>query len=134
MKTTGFTDIHIQLGAKMSPFAGYNMPISYSSITDEHKCVRESVGMFDVSHMGQLRLKGANAAAALEALVPVDIIDLPAGQQRYAFFTNEQGGIMDDLMVSMGMTTVWAMIPLSNAQKVCNMGPSSLPDSFLSVS
>lgn len=74
----------------------------------EHIHTREAAGLFDVSHMGQLRLYGAQAAAALEALVPVDIIDLPVGKQRYAFFTNAQGGIMDDLMVAnMGIICLW---------------------------
>jgi aminomethyltransferase len=92
---------HVDAGAKMVPFAGYDMPVQYGlGVKKEHLHTRDNAGLFDVSHMGQLRLKGANAAAALEALVPVDIIDLPAGQQRYAFFTNEQGGIMDDLMVA----------------------------------
>ncbi|OEF25569.1 glycine cleavage system aminomethyltransferase GcvT [Vibrio rumoiensis] len=93
--------IHIEAGAKMVPFAGYDMPVQYPlGVKKEHLHTRDSAGLFDVSHMGQLRLKGAGAAAALEALVPVDIIDLPSGKQRYAFFTNEEGGIMDDLMVA----------------------------------
>ncbi|CAM3186057.1 glycine cleavage system aminomethyltransferase GcvT [Vibrio rarus] len=93
--------LHVEQGAKMVPFAGYDMPVQYPlGVKKEHLHTRNSVGLFDVSHMGQLRLKGANAAAAIEALVPVDIIDLASGNQRYAFFTNEQGGIMDDLMVA----------------------------------
>ncbi|MCM0148804.1 glycine cleavage system aminomethyltransferase GcvT [Photobacterium galatheae] len=93
--------LHIEMGAKMVPFAGYDMPVQYAlGVRKEHIHCRESAGLFDVSHMGQLRLHGANAAKALEALVPVDIIDLPAGKQRYAFFTNEEGGILDDLMVT----------------------------------
>ncbi len=93
--------LHLELGGKMVPFAGYEMPVQYPlGVKKEHIQTRESAGLFDVSHMGQVILKGANAAAALEKLVPVDIIDLPEGKQRYALFTNEQGGIMDDLMVS----------------------------------
>ena len=93
--------LHIEMGAKMVPFAGYDMPVQYAlGVKKEHLHCRQSAGLFDVSHMGQLRLKGANAAACLEKLAPVDIIDLPAGKQRYAFFTNEQGGISDDLMVT----------------------------------
>ncbi|UXI04229.1 glycine cleavage system aminomethyltransferase GcvT [Photobacterium sp. TY1-4] len=93
--------LHIEMGAKMVPFAGYDMPVQYAlGVRKEHIHCREAAGLFDVSHMGQLRLHGENAAKALEALVPVDIIDLPAGKQRYAFFTNEQGGILDDLMVT----------------------------------
>jgi hypothetical protein len=66
----------------------------------EHRQCREAAALFDVSHMGQLRLIGADAAAALETLVPVDVIDLPAGKQRYAFFTNDEGGLLDDLMIT----------------------------------
>ncbi|EGU41949.1 glycine cleavage system protein T2 [Vibrio ichthyoenteri ATCC 700023] len=93
--------LHIEAGAKMVPFAGYDMPVQYQlGVKKEHLHTREHAGLFDVSHMGQLRLKGAGAAAFLETLVPVDIIDLAAGNQRYAFFTNSEGGIMDDLMVA----------------------------------
>ncbi|MDE1357600.1 glycine cleavage system aminomethyltransferase GcvT [Vibrio aestuarianus] len=93
--------LHNEVGAKMVPFAGYDMPVQYPlGVKKEHLHTREAAGLFDVSHMGQLRLRGADSAKALEVLVPVDIIDLPAGKQRYAFFTNEQGGIMDDLMVA----------------------------------
>lgn len=93
--------LHIAMGGKMVPFAGYDMPVQYAlGVRKEHLHCRHAAGLFDVSHMGQLRLFGENAAQALEALVPVDIIDLPAGKQRYAFFTNEQGGIRDDLMVT----------------------------------
>ncbi|RXJ74477.1 glycine cleavage system protein T [Veronia nyctiphanis] len=89
------------MGGKMVPFAGYDMPVQYAlGVRKEHIHCREHAGLFDVSHMGQLRLHGADAAAALESLVPVDIQDLPAGKQRYALFTNEQGGLMDDLMVT----------------------------------
>ncbi|WP_444968338.1 glycine cleavage system aminomethyltransferase GcvT [Vibrio aestuarianus] len=99
--TTPLHALHNEVGAKMVPFAGYDMPVQYPlGVKKEHLHTREAAGLFDVSHMGQLRLRGADSAKALEALVPVDIIDLPAGKQRYAFFTNEQGGIMDDLMVA----------------------------------
>ncbi len=98
---TPLYDLHLELGGKMVPFAGYEMPVQYPlGVKKEHLQTRDSAGLFDVSHMGQVLLKGEGAAAALEALVPVDIIDLPLGKQRYALFTNAQGGIMDDLMVS----------------------------------
>lgn len=94
-------DLHIEAGGKMVPFAGYEMPVQYDmGVKKEHLHTRAQAGLFDVSHMGQLKLVGKGAAAALEALVPVDIIDLPPGKQRYALFTNEQGGLLDDLMVS----------------------------------
>ncbi|MBB1485055.1 glycine cleavage system aminomethyltransferase GcvT [Oceanospirillum sediminis] len=101
LKKTPLFDLHTELGGKMVPFAGYEMPVQYPlGVKKEHLHTREKAGLFDVSHMGQVKLTGENAAAALEKLVPVDIIDLPAGKQRYAMFTNEDGGIMDDLMVT----------------------------------
>jgi aminomethyltransferase len=97
---TPLHDLHLRLGARMVPFAGYSMPVQYKAgLIAEHKHCRESAALFDVSHMGQLRLVGSEAAAALETLVPVDIVDLGAGRQRYALFTNASGGILDDLMV-----------------------------------
>lgn len=93
--------LHVFLGAKMVPFAGYDMPVSYpAGILAEHRQCRERAVLFDVSHMGQLRLTGTDAAAALETLVPVDVIDLAVGKQRYALFTDAAGGILDDLMVT----------------------------------
>ncbi|WP_028303857.1 glycine cleavage system aminomethyltransferase GcvT [Oceanospirillum maris] len=101
LKKTPLFNLHKELGARMVPFAGYDMPVQYPlGVKKEHIHTREKAGLFDVSHMGQVKLHGANAAKALETLVPVDIIDLPVGKQRYALFTNEQGGIMDDLMVT----------------------------------
>ncbi|WP_018149846.1 glycine cleavage system aminomethyltransferase GcvT [Leeia oryzae] len=98
---TALYDLHLELGAKMVPFAGYDMPVQYPlGVLKEHLHTREKAGLFDVSHMGQLKLKGPNAAKALETLVPVDLLSLTEGQQRYAFFTNEEGGILDDLMVT----------------------------------
>jgi aminomethyltransferase len=97
---TPLHELHLRLGARMVPFAGYAMPVQYSAgVMAEHKQCRDSAALFDVSHMGQVRLVGADAAAALESLLPVDLIDLPAGKQRYAFFTNSSGGLLDDLMV-----------------------------------
>ena len=93
--------LHVELGAKMVPFAGYSMPVNFpGGIIAEHRWCRENAALFDVSHMGQLRLVGDGAAAALETLVPVDVADLPVGKQRYALFTNASGGILDDLMVA----------------------------------
>lgn len=93
--------LHLKLGAKMVPFAGYAMPVNYpNGVIAEHRHCRASAALFDVSHMGQLRLAGADAAAALETLVPADIVDLAPGQQRYTFFTNASGGLLDDLMVA----------------------------------
>jgi aminomethyltransferase len=96
--------LHVELGAKMVPFAGYDMPVQYpSGILTEHLHTRDAAGLFDVSHMGQIRLKAesfAAAAAALERLCPADFQALKPGQQRYSFFTDNQAGILDDLMVT----------------------------------
>jgi len=101
LKQTALHELHVEAGAKMVPFAGYEMPVQYPpGIVKEHQHTRRSASLFDVSHMGQLRLVGEGAAAALETLVPVDIVDLPEMKQRYALFTNERGGIEDDLMVT----------------------------------
>ncbi len=97
---TPLYDLHVALGARIVPFAGYEMPVQFAGVLEEHRHVRAAAGLFDVSHMGQLRLHGAGAATALETLVPVDIVDLAAGRQRYALFTTTQGGIRDDLMVT----------------------------------
>ncbi len=98
---TPLHDLHVRLGARMVPFAGYAMPVQYpAGIMAEHRQCRSAAALFDVSHMGQLRLVGEDAAAALETLVPVDIIDLPKFKQRYALFMERQGGILDDLMVT----------------------------------
>ena len=93
--------LHVELGARMVPFAGYDMPVQYpAGILAEHTACRTAAALFDVSHMGQLRLEGEGAAAALESLVPMDIQGLGVGKQRYALFTNDEGGIQDDLMVT----------------------------------
>ena len=99
--TTPLHALHIELGARMVPFGGYDMPVQYpKGILAEHRHTRVAAGLFDVSHMGQVLLKGDTADAALESLVPVDIVDLGLFKQRYALFTNEAGGILDDLMVT----------------------------------
>ena len=100
LKKTPLHALHVELGAKMVPFGGYDMPVQYrEGILAEHRHTRAAAGLFDVSHMGQVRLVGDDAAQKLETLVPVDIVDLAVFKQRYALFTNEAGGILDDLMV-----------------------------------
>lgn len=97
--TTPLVALHHELGARMVPFAGYSMPVQYpAGLMAEHKHTREAAGLFDVSHMGQLRLVGPDAAAALETLLPVDVIGLGVHKQRYGLLLNEAGGILDDLM------------------------------------
>ncbi|MBL8287434.1 MAG: glycine cleavage system aminomethyltransferase GcvT [Rubrivivax sp.] len=101
LQRTPLHALHVKLGAKMVPFAGYEMPVNYpSGVIAEHKHCRSAAALFDVSHMGQIRLGGADAAAALETLAPVDVIDLAPGKQRYAFFTNASGGLLDDFMIT----------------------------------
>lgn len=96
--------LHLSLGAKMVPFAGYDMPVQYpAGVMGEHNHTRSAAGLFDVSHMGQVLITGtdyATVATALEALIPVDILGLPEGRQRYGLFTDDGGGILDDLMLA----------------------------------
>jgi aminomethyltransferase len=99
MKNTPFTQKHIQLGAKMTEFAGYNMPISYTGINDEHAAVRKNAGIFDVSHMGEFILKGDKALQLIQSLTSNDASKLTKGKAQYSCFTNKTGGIIDDLIV-----------------------------------
>jgi aminomethyltransferase len=99
MKNTPFTQKHLELGAKMAEFAGYNMPISYSGINDEHAAVRRNAGVFDVSHMGEFILKGPNALDLIQLVTTNDASKLKAGQAQYSCLPNENGGIVDDLLV-----------------------------------
>ena len=104
-KQTPLHALHLAMGARMAPFAGYDMPIHYPlGVLKEHLHTRSAAGLFDVSHMGQIAVRPrsgrmADAARALERVVPVDVLSLAPGRQRYAFFTNSSGGIIDDLMI-----------------------------------
>lgn len=106
LKKTPLHALHLSLGARMVPFAGYDMPVQYpAGVMKEHLQTRTAAGLFDVSHMGQVIIKAKSgkyedAALALESLVPVDILGLAEGRQRYGFFTDENGGILDDLMIT----------------------------------
>ncbi len=102
LKQTPLYDLHRKLGAKLVPFAGYEMPVQYSGIIAEHLHTREQASLFDVSHMGQAFIRGEGAAAALEKLVVGDLQGLAAGSVRYTLLTNDRGGIIDDLMVIQG--------------------------------
>jgi aminomethyltransferase len=99
MKNTPFTHKHLELGAKMAEFAGYNMPISYSGINDEHLTVRSNAGIFDVSHMGEFILKGSGALDLIQSVTSNDASKLSEGQAQYSCLPNETGGIVDDLLV-----------------------------------
>jgi aminomethyltransferase len=92
--------LHRELGARMVPFAGHEMPVQYSGVMAEHLHTRASAGLFDVSHMGQVTIHGAGAAQALERVVPQAVIDLPEGRQRYGYLTTEAGGVADDLILA----------------------------------
>ncbi len=106
LKRTPLYDVHVRLGARMVPFAGYEMPLQYrTGIIEEHLHTRAKAGLFDVSHMGQIALhprsgRVEDAALALESLVPGDLVGLAVGRQRYTLLTNSAGGVLDDLMVS----------------------------------
>jgi aminomethyltransferase len=100
IKITPLFDRHVALGARMVPFAGYNMPVQYEGVLAEHRWTRESAGLFDVSHMGQARITGEAATATLEALTPTDFGALLPGKQKYSLLLNDDGGILDDWMVS----------------------------------
>ncbi len=99
MKNTAFTQYHIDLGAKMLPFCGFNMPIEYSGINDEHMTVREKVGVFDVSHMGEFWVKGPKAFNLVQKVTSNNVADLYNGKVQYSCFPNGKGGIVDDLLV-----------------------------------
>lgn len=99
MKNTALTDLHISLGAKMVPFAGYNMPVQYTGVNDEHIAVRERLGVFDVSHMGEFFVKGPGALALIQKVTSNDASKLFDGKVQYSCLPNDQGGIVDDLLV-----------------------------------
>ncbi|MFT4014785.1 MAG: glycine cleavage system aminomethyltransferase GcvT [Paracoccus sp. (in: a-proteobacteria)] len=101
LRRTKLYDLHLAEGARMVPFAGWEMPVQYPmGVLGEHLHTRAHAGLFDVSHMGQVILRGPDAAAALESLVPADIVGLKPGRQRYGLFTDAEGGILDDLMIA----------------------------------
>ncbi|MDF1873316.1 glycine cleavage system aminomethyltransferase GcvT [Vannielia sp.] len=109
--------LNAELGGKMVGFAGWEMPVQFApGVMKEHLHCRAACGLFDVSHMGQVLLHGAGAAEALEALVPVDIIGLKPGRQRYALFTNDEGGILDDLMVANYGDRLMVVVNAANAE------------------
>ncbi|WP_176426382.1 glycine cleavage system aminomethyltransferase GcvT [Cobetia crustatorum] len=111
LKQTALHDLHVEQGAKMVEFAGYAMPVQYPlGVKKEHEHTRAKAGLFDVSHMGQLTLRGENVQAALETLVPTDIVDLPVGMQRYGLFTSDAGGILDDLMIVNGGDHLYVVV------------------------
>ncbi|CDN31060.1 Aminomethyltransferase (glycine cleavage system T protein) [Mucinivorans hirudinis] len=128
MKTTPFTDYHIAAGARMAEFAGYNMPIEFSGIADEHNTVRNAVGLFDVSHMGEIWVKGANALPFLQKVTSNDVAALYDGKAQYSCFPNGKGGIVDDLLVyRIDAQTYLLVVNASNIEKdwehLCKFAP-----------
>ncbi|MEL6306266.1 MAG: glycine cleavage system aminomethyltransferase GcvT, partial [Bacteroidota bacterium] len=99
MKQTALSEIHKALGAKMVPFAGFEMPVSYEGVNAEHETVREAVGVFDVSHMGEFLVEGPQALTLLQKVTSNDVSKLTVGKAQYSCFPNETGGIVDDLIV-----------------------------------
>ena len=121
MKTTAFTEKHIALGAKMVPFAGYNMPVEYVGINEEHNTVRNGVGVFDVSHMGEIWVKGPNALAFLQYVSSNDVAALYPGKVQYTCFPNGKGGIVDDyLTYCIDEQTYLLVVNASNIEKDWN--------------
>lgn len=99
IQQTPLADLHVELGAKMIPFAGWNMPVQYTSIIDEHTAVREAAGIFDISHMGQFFLSGNGAEEWLNGILANDVKKLAIGEAQYTFMLNEEGGVIDDLII-----------------------------------
>ncbi|WP_431199210.1 glycine cleavage system aminomethyltransferase GcvT [Mucilaginibacter sp. P19] len=118
MKNTALTDIHVKAGAKMVPFAGYNMPVQYTGINAEHETVRKAVGVFDVSHMGEFILKGENALDLIQRVTSNDASKLYDGKVQYSCLPNEKGGIVDDLLVyRIDEKTYMLVVNASNIEK-----------------
>ncbi|HUH19974.1 glycine cleavage system aminomethyltransferase GcvT [Albibacterium sp.] len=118
MKNTALTDVHISLGAKMVPFAGFNMPVQYAGINSEHEAVRSSVGVFDVSHMGEFILKGERALDLIQRVSANDASKLFDGKIQYTYLPNETGGIVDDILVyRIDEKTYLLVVNASNIEK-----------------
>ncbi|NJM41941.1 MAG: hypothetical protein HC853_14885 [Anaerolineae bacterium] len=99
LKRTALNETHKQLGAKMVPFGGYDMPVWYSSVLEEHNAVRQQAGLFDVSHMGVWDARGPNAALFLDAITTNDVLDIPVGGSQYSYLLDENGDVVDDIML-----------------------------------
>src|SRR5688572_15476475 len=121
MKSTALSQKHISLGAKMVPFAGYNMPVSYTGLNEEHQTVRNGVGVFDVSHMGEFILKGPHALDLIQKVTSNDASVLTDGKAQYSCLPNSSGGIVDDLIVyRIDAQTYLLVVNASNIEKDWN--------------
>jgi len=129
---TPLYNLHVELGARMVGFAGYAMPVQYPlGIMGEHKHTRAKAGLFDVSHMGQVTVQGAQPAADFEQLVPVDVLGIEPMTQRYGFFTNDQGGIEDDLMISNAGDHLFVVVNAGCKNEDIALMKAGLPDCTL---
>src|SRR5262245_13224329 len=118
MKNTALYNKHVSLGAKMIPFAGYNMPVSYSGLNDEHLAVRNGVGVFDVSHMGEFKIKGKGALELIQKVTSNDASKLTDWKVQYSCLPNDKGGIVDDLLVyRVGQDEYYLVVNASNIEK-----------------
>ncbi len=132
MERTPLHDLHLQLGATMVDFAGYEMPLHYPlGIKREHLHCRQQAALFDVSHMGVFKLSGQNKAQALERLTPANLTKLAQGRQKYALLTNEKGGVIDDLMISHLEDALWLVVNAACKEKDFNHLQQHLPDSVV---
>ena len=131
---TPLYELHTELGAKMVPFAGYEMPVQYpKGVMKEHQHTRDNAGLFDVSHMGQVILRGSSyddIALAFEAMIPVDVLGLKEGRQRYGFFTNDEGGIEDDLMFANRGDHIFVVVNAACKEADIARMKSNLPSSI----
>ncbi|MBP7064633.1 glycine cleavage system aminomethyltransferase GcvT [Ferrovibrio sp.] len=129
LKFTPLNALHKELGGKMVPFAGYEMPVQYpAGIMAEHKHTRTAAGLFDVSHMGQVLITGVDPAKSLERLVPGDLVALEVGRMRYTVFTNDQGGILDDLMVNKRANDLFVIVNAACKEQDIALLKAGLPD------
>ena len=126
MKTTPYTDLHIKLGAKMAEFAGYNMPIQYTGLVEEHNNVRNNVGVFDVSHMGEFRAKGPIAKHFMQYVTTNNVEDLFDGKVQYTCLPNGQGGVVDDMLVYRVHDDEYFMVPNAQWAQLAVQGPNAL--------
>ncbi len=128
-KRTALYELHVELGAKMTPFAGYDMPVQYpEGIMKEHLQTREAAGLFDVSHMGQVVISGDNPMKSIEKLIPGDIEALSVGEMRYSFLTNDVGGILDDLIVTRRENDLFVVVNAGCKEQDIALFKSALQD------
>lgn len=128
MNRTGLYDLHVKLGAKMVPFSGWEMPLSYSGVTDEHQTVRKAVGLFDISHMGRFELSGKGAEAYLEQITPGPVSKIHRGGAQYSMLLNEEGLILDDIYIyKRGVDRFFIIVNAANREKDFKWMTSHLP-------